>query len=149
MSDEEYGSRFLNPIRLGWEENQDLAYLTSRGVLEVNFALLNDPTLLPKLEDRIRKIKPLHIVYDGMIFILPQTSESFVACSTQTAEIVTIYPLPLTDISSTSNIIFGCSIQVAEIVTIFPSSLNVITNMGNIIFACTIQVSETIDLYPR
>ena len=41
-------------------------YLTSRARLGVNLLDFKDTSIIPKLVEKIRKVKPLHIVFDGM-----------------------------------------------------------------------------------
>lgn len=121
MSNEVYGTRFLNPIRSSWEADQQLLYLTSRGMLQVDFTLLNDATLLPKLEERVRKIKPLHIVYDGIFFTLGQeNSVPVIAATIISAEVVTIYPWVPPEITQESAIVLAAGIQSVETVFIYP-----------------------------
>jgi len=71
-SDGPYGTQFYNEA-VGIPEG---AYLTSRGVILADLRAI-DQASLSRIDDLVRNIKPLHIVYDGMIFIGTDFSQSF------------------------------------------------------------------------
>ena len=71
-SDGPYGTKFYNDA-IGIPEG---AYLTSRGVILADLRAV-DQGSLDRIDTLIRKIKPLHIVYDGMIFTGTDFSQSF------------------------------------------------------------------------
>jgi len=71
-ADGEYGSKFYNDAT----GIPDGAYLTSRGVILADLGAI-DQDALTRIDTLVKKIKPLHIVYDGMIFIGTDFSQSF------------------------------------------------------------------------
>jgi hypothetical protein len=88
-SDGAYGTKFYDGVI-------DLipsgAYMTSRGKILIEQTLLNDPDKIEKLESQVVKLKPLHIVYDGILFVSAVTGDLFEGTSYQSSETTTVYP---------------------------------------------------------
>lgn len=116
----DYGTQF---IREAVVPNMDDYYMTSRGMVKVNITLADDAAAA-KADDLVRKLKPLHIVYDGVMFLLPQTNQvPVVGTAMVISEKVTLNPFVLTDIEQQDDLFsFVGAMMLHEHVTIYPKA---------------------------
>lgn len=89
VADGEYGTKFYDGIT---EAVPDGSYLTSRGKLLVDQVFVTDIAIMPKLEQQVTELLPLHIVFDGVLFVAAISGDVFIAASLQSSEITTVYP---------------------------------------------------------
>lgn len=125
VASEVYGTRFLHSIdiRAAALDQSDL-YLTSRGVLMVDYRMVNDEALLPKLEEIVRSVKPLHIIFEKTVGILRNQDAPagpYIGCASISGECVSVYPLQQTQLTLPAAAYYmGACTQIHEKITIYP-----------------------------
>lgn len=149
VDSEAYGTRFIHSIDREKEYfDPDSLYLTSRGALMINPYKVNDLSLLPKTEQIISEVKPLHIIYDKTVAILDPEKPTgpFIGCAAVCGEGITVYPLNVPEVSLQSVAFAAAGTQVSEKTSVYPKPVAVIESRSNTYTAACTQLHESVVL---
>jgi len=125
LDNEVYGTRFLHSLDIDHiKPSPANMYMTSRGALMINYYHLNNQNLLPALEQLVRNIKPLHIIFEKTVGVLDPggpLNGTYFGLATVGGECISIYPFAQTEVESHGTPFYmGACTQIHEKIIIYP-----------------------------